>query len=201
MIQRGDRPPVDVPNAKVSLADWLLLQIADDEATARAASTNDTGGGSTSAGEHWRWEYTGGRDGRVGDGITDEPVDLTTAEENLSDAADGSAVSLRSVEQYPYRSIPGAGPHIVIYQAEDMLTRDARHIARWDPARVLAECAARRAIVEHYQQAVAAVHRAGDIEEEWGARAYRDGMQDAVGLLAQPFAGRPGWRDEWKVET
>lgn len=53
------------------------------------------------------------------------------------------------------------------------------HIARWDPARVLAEVEAKRRILDDFS---------------WEA-----GQVRAIQLLAQPYAGRDGWREEWRV--
>jgi hypothetical protein len=55
---------------------------------------------------------------------------------------------------------------------------DARFIAAWDPARVLAEVKAKRAILNE------AIH----LESE-----------EIIQLLRQPYAGREGWKDEWAV--
>jgi hypothetical protein len=60
------------------------------------------------------------------------------------------------------------------------------HIARHDPARVLADVAAKRAILE--------LHADGT-EPVPGLGISHNGR--VVRLLAQPFAGRPGWREEW----
>jgi hypothetical protein len=65
-------------------------------------------------------------------------------------------------------------------------TRNAEHIMRWDPARVLAECAAKRRIVEGYR-----LHDPASRTDVAVALAYT--MQ----TLAQVYADRPGWRDEW----
>jgi hypothetical protein len=84
----------------------------------------------------------------------------------------------------------------------------AGHIARWDPARVLAECEAKRRIVE--------MHRLGG--------SYTPGSEDASGfdycgtcgsgepyeyptpwpcptlrLLALPYVDHPDYRQEWSV--
>ncbi len=53
-----------------------------------------------------------------------------------------------------------------------------------NPARVLAECAAKRAVVEA-------------LDGEWSDD--RIGLERAVHLLAQPYRDRPGWRDEWRT--
>lgn len=62
-----------------------------------------------------------------------------------------------------------------------------RHIANWDPARALAECAAKRAVVEAYLTA-------------WPGDDVI-GLERAVILLAQPYAGRRGWRTEWTTSA
>lgn len=49
------------------------------------------------------------------------------------------------------------------------------HVAAWDPTRVLAEVAAKRAILD------------GLPPEHW-----------AVRLVALPYADQPGYRDEWR---
>ncbi len=67
------------------------------------------------------------------------------------------------------------------------------HIARWDPARVLAEVEAKRRILDEYTSAEAAAHF-----PNWeGGNA--EGLEIAVRLLAHPFADRPGFRDEWRL--
>jgi hypothetical protein len=93
----------------------------------------------------------------------------------------------------------------------------ADHIARWDPARVLAECTAKRRIVEWH------TGRDGCCEERLGplvvdpdptvsvsANAWGDlvarrsiGHQQRIGcvtllLLAAPYADHPDFRQEWR---
>lgn len=58
-------------------------------------------------------------------------------------------------------------------------TEDAVHIARWNPARVLAEIEAKRQILD---------------DSGWEA-----GEARAVLRLAQPYAALPGFRDEWRA--
>lgn len=64
--------------------------------------------------------------------------------------------------------------------ARDLADEDAVHIARWDPARVLAEVEAKRRILDE------AIRLMG-----------YDGEFEFLELLAQPYAGREGWREEW----
>lgn len=60
----------------------------------------------------------------------------------------------------------------------------ADHIARWDPARVLAECAAKRRIVAQWQDY--------DGDSLWGWNVLR--------ALALPYADHADYRPEWAVD-
>ena len=62
---------------------------------------------------------------------------------------------------------------------------DARHIASWDPSRVLAEVEAKRRVITIWETQM----------ESYGA----DAAEEAVRALAQPFSDRPGFRDEWRL--
>ena len=80
---------------------------------------------------------------------------------------------------------------------------NAEHVARWDPARVLAEVEAKREIMAE------AFHHAATIDSEWGcchdAEEIEQGMcpdqrPDELALLrllARPYVGHPGYRPEW----
>jgi hypothetical protein len=66
------------------------------------------------------------------------------------------------------------------------------HIARHDPARVLADCAAKRAIVE--------LHTGGhecSITGDHCRYIHEFETCDTLRLLAAPFAPHPDFRDEW----
>jgi hypothetical protein len=77
------------------------------------------------------------------------------------------------------------------------------HIARWDSARVLAECAAKRAVVElHYVQGYDDEDLNdmgyGCAECGWSAEySDRGGWCPTLRLLAQPYRDRDGYRQEW----
>jgi len=88
-------------------------------------------------------------------------------------------------------------PHVGIIHEEVQRA----HVVRWNPARVLAECDAKRRIV--------ALHTPGDRDRdcpECTDRDYRGsaGMPlvwcDTLKLLAEPYGieGRPGYREEWR---
>lgn len=71
---------------------------------------------------------------------------------------------------------------------------DANHIARWDPARVLAEIEAKRRILDKHARVLEGDNWAwfagSESESEWYVR-----------ILALPYAGREGWREEWRPAT
>jgi hypothetical protein len=71
----------------------------------------------------------------------------------------------------------------------------AQHIARWDPARVLAEVDAKRRILDRLARWL-------DVEDEYDAvqTTLRAEGKDMVRDLAAPYAGRDGWREEWRTQ-
>lgn len=79
--------------------------------------------------------------------------------------------------------------------------RNAEHIARWDPARVLAEVQAKRRHIARWEEVNALVLAEPDqpsmIRNELLSvrKAYLDVIKDD----AQPYAGQPGWREEWAL--
>jgi hypothetical protein len=94
---------------------------------------------------------------------------------------------------------------------------DAAHIARHDPARVLAEVAAKRAILDLHESWPVLVETEFSTTEDadrmtlqmskriaWLTnQEYRARFGDEpptspiIRAMAQPYAGRPGWREEW----
>ena len=84
--------------------------------------------------------------------------------------------------------------------------RDFAHIVRWDPARVLAECDAKRRIVERHSHTTEVIwrDRSQDFEvcDECGSGAANQGCTpwpcDTLKLLALSNADRPGYREEWR---
>lgn len=78
----------------------------------------------------------------------------------------------------------------------------ARHIAYWDPARVLADIAVKRSVLaEHesyggYGEHCRTCHHPHD---QLAAGAPSPCL--TVRLLAQPYSGRPGWRQEWDTPS
>jgi hypothetical protein len=72
------------------------------------------------------------------------------------------------------------------------------HIARHDPARVLAECEAKRRIVEHWKSTVEWAEDPGcDSPDRYLMVAA--GLYEAMRHLAEPFADHPDYQPEWRV--
>jgi hypothetical protein len=65
----------------------------------------------------------------------------------------------------------------------------SRHIARWDPARVLAECEAKRRIVEAHNKRV----------DEDDSMAWIVASEVLLKTLALPYAAHPDYRAEWAL--
>lgn len=71
----------------------------------------------------------------------------------------------------------------------------ADHVARWDPERVLAECQAKRLIVEGFREAD---ELADDAPAHSADAAVVGAWESVLRLLALPYADRPAYRTEWR---
>jgi hypothetical protein len=67
---------------------------------------------------------------------------------------------------------------------------EGEHIARWDPARVLAEVKAKRRMLDRCEH---------DLRSFVGSPAQVATSYLVVKQLAQPYAGQDGWREEWRA--
>jgi len=70
----------------------------------------------------------------------------------------------------------------------------AAHVLRHDPARVLAECEAKRRIVERYRRHERDVTPHGVALDD----SARFALEDTVRDLAQTYADHPAYRQEWR---
>lgn len=145
------------------LRTWLLEQIAEDERVAREVSAVELAGAiipGTNGGVGPRWDA---KDGMVfAEGIT----------------WDGTAEGFQGTMLWDARD------------RRETASFAAVHMARWDPARVLAECDAKRRIIEHLQEVAGYVG-------EWCGRCSFD-ETPTLKLLALPYRDREGYREEWK---
>jgi hypothetical protein len=82
-------------------------------------------------------------------------------------------------------------------EIDDRTGARVAHIARWDPARVLAECAAKRRIVELHTEAEPGPH---ECPGRYSTSSIAEGDPcETLRLLAQPYADRRGFREEWRA--
>lgn len=134
---------------------------------------------------------------------TDERV--ATDAENNEDARRWSA----SDDPWSGRVLDGNGD-IVVYDEGSPSFQEATHIARHDPARVLAEVEAKRRIMAiHNRRADAFPALAGGpFDNCCDGCGFEGPCEDPVTedindcpilrLLALPYADRPGYREEWR---
>jgi len=79
--------------------------------------------------------------------------------------------------------------------AAEIYTVEHEHMERWHPARVLAECEAKRGIVE---LAMSWAQTAEAHPEFRDAGAISIELGYVLRRLAQPYADHPDYREEWK---
>lgn len=84
-------------------------------------------------------------------------------------------------------------------------TRDARHIARWDPARVLAECEAKRRLIAFAYDADAIIDgergccHSGEAIQAGQCPYMRPDDNEGVRILAAVYASHPDYDPSWRV--
>ena len=153
------------------MATYLLERIAEDEQAARAACSRDD------VAEHWQW-VTVDTDQVVPDG-------------GLEKAVEEQGLSLRSVETHPSEFV-GPLPNFIIWRVDEYAAAEP-HIARHDPARVIAECEAKRWIVERCQWV-----RDNRDYADW---ATADMADEVLQHLVQVYADRPDFPSMWLSEA
>ena len=146
----------------MTLTDFLLARIAEDEAAAR-----------TAAGQYRSADWhLGEYDETVLMYPPSRPEKIAAVREKFGqELADEHA-------RWSGQTIETAGDEV------------APHIVRHDPARVLAECEAKRRIVEQVDEG-----RRYDIDCGEGHGSNFDHIER---LLALPYADHPDYREEWK---
>jgi hypothetical protein len=82
--------------------------------------------------------------------------------------------------------------------AYDGIDADVAFHDRFDPARVLAEVDAKRRILDLHDAMVAGVEAAAGTVLAGASKVRLGAYLNAVKCLALPYAGRPGYRDEWR---
>lgn len=159
------------------ILEFLEARIAEDEEVAQAAIDAER------PGTHWQW--------------VDEENDAVILEGELQTEArwdsDNASlmISLRTEEHFPMRSDDRPLPAFVLPSIQwDGGLGSYDHIARWDPARVLAECAAKRAIVNGFRPHP----NARDLND------VHMFIHAAILPLAQPYADHPDFDPAWRLD-
>src|SRR5690606_17844004 len=100
----------------------------------------------------------------------------------------------RSIADLTYEQIEEHDGTIVRHLLSDEANANGAHIARHDPARVLAECQAKRAIVEHI------LVQMRDEPTMTRGRAHRGLTPWAytLRLFAAVYADHPDYQEEWR---
>jgi hypothetical protein len=140
-------------------------------------------------------------------------------EEHIGDSARDYGPTLVTVDEWPYDEPMGRWTHFrhKVLSGEEVRSVDGGHIVRHDPARVLREVEAKRAILGLLDSARAAWEAAHQAEldsrdanlvmgisegraanQAW---AVYQAMNAALPLLATPYADHPDYRPEWSPET
>lgn len=78
-----------------------------------------------------------------------------------------------------------------------MFDETAAHVVRHDPERVLADCVAKRAMVEHAENWAQTLHETPEGWSSDGATVYRMAMEWTLGLMVTAYADHPDYRSEW----
>lgn len=111
-------------------------------------------------------------------------------DEQVARAGAGNALWHRWEVRESSKRLPAVYVEGRIYVvADEMSDGTAAHIAHWDPARVLAEIAAKRLILDEYEAWVSK----GD-----GEHYYARGLRNALMMLTEAYQDHPDWTRELK---
>lgn len=99
----------------------------------------------------------------------------------------------------------GMGPWAVSVQGSGFPRANAQHIARWNPARVLREVAAKRLIIDAafrhlaiFDGEVGCGHTAEQLRA--GECPGQDDDIELLLILAAPYVDHPDFKPEWRIE-
>jgi hypothetical protein len=158
-----------------TITDFLLARIGEDEAVAQAAIDKGR------PGTHWQWVRA---------------YDDVVVEDPALDDTDEYQYSLRTVEHFPTASGVGDLPAFVIGAVFPSESLGHVHIARHDPARVLAECKAKRQVIDAAW--ISDMNHEAERDDRTRAQVEADGDEPfIVFALAAVYASHPDFRAEW----
>jgi hypothetical protein len=154
-----------------SLVDFLRARLDEDEAVARAATPGP-----------WQWWNLEGAD--MGWADNGPRLETVARGPRYSDGSQGAATTV----------VSGWGHDAWGTSVEEP---DAAHIARHDPARVLADVKAKRAIVEDYRELRRQASAMADGPMGETARNMYAGLTLALRHLASVYADHPDYDATW----
>jgi hypothetical protein len=163
----------------MTLAEFLLARIAEDEVTARSTPSGNPGNYSTitvngvtthQEGAMYWYAEEDGNGWAISAGFTEEDADTCVT---CNDSG-----------------------------GNELVEEDVRHMVRWDPARVLAECEAKRRIVNTYAKLVdnpehQRITSKGSVDYSDTGLVIDYLFDDVLQQLAQVYADHPDYQQEW----
>lgn len=171
----------------LALADFNDARLDDDELWAIEASRRN-GELAPRRGAHWHW---------VAKGDDEEIVPDPSREEYVGEYAE-EAVSLRSREKWSTASGVGDLPQFAIREVEEVASAVGGHIIRHDPARVLAEVAAKRLLIANWRQLIERIESEKDPAKRERLTLTRHGLDQFAYQMAAVHANHPDYRQEWR---
>lgn len=177
----------------MEIREFIEVRLAEDELWAKAASAADRPErGTVEGGMHWTWS--------VGDNW--DPVQPDPLEPFMGgyDGQWSQRVILRSVEEW---HLGYGGEHntlpLKIAESEELRTADGAHIVRHDPARVLREVAAKRAILKAYPADDHEPYVAFGDWESCSDSCPRRILDEVLKLLANAWSDHPDFDPAWRI--
>jgi len=170
----------------MDLVTWLRAQLDQDEQWARAACQAYPYAADRTlpdGGVHWRW--VGGEQWET---VVPDPVGTEFVDEECG------SVHLATVEEW----LTGghAMPRTYDGGIQELDPSAAGHIIRWDPARVLAEVEAKRAILNEYVLAAADLSPFDEM-----ASGRERAVRAVLRLLALPYSDRPDYEEALRADN
>lgn len=174
-----------------ALVAFLEQRLAEDErwALAASASYHSDEPYTVPGGMHWTWG--------VGPNWTPVDVDPTMSYVGEDDLDNAGRLTLVTVETFPCLGMRPLQGRVLAY-VEDVRTGDGGHIVRHDPARVLRDVQAKRALIRRYKTASDAVESAFG-QSRPAVKLCRAHFWVALRLLAEVWAEHPDFREEWRT--
>lgn len=170
----------------LALADFNDARLDDDELWATEASRR-SGEQAPKGGVHWHWVTNS----------NDEEMTPDPSRESIVGEEAEEAVSLRSREKWPTASGVGDLPQFALY-ADEVPSPVGGHIIRHDPARVLAEVAAKRLLISNWRDLILRIDAETDPGKRERLALTRHGLDQVAYQFAAVHADHPDYQEGWR---